>query len=133
MINGPVTIDADIIDDHPDRVSVKIDGSEVATSLPYTWDTTVASDGSHTLTVEATDKAGNVGTDSITVTVDNHPTANFSAAPISEDEPLAVSFTDHSSSVHGITSWSWNFGDGSTSGEQNPTTCTGNRAPTLSG
>jgi hypothetical protein len=121
VINGPVTIDADIIDDHPDEVSVKIDGSEVATSLPYTWDTTVAPDGSHTLTVEATDKAGNVGTDSITVTVDNHPTAEFSAFPISGDEPLAVSFTDHSSSVHGITSWSWNFGDGSTSGEQNPT------------
>ena len=121
VIKGTATIDADIIDDHLDSVSVKIDGNKVATNLPYAWDTTSFADGSHSITVEATDKAGNVGADLITVTVDNRPTAEFGASPTSGDEPLTVSFTDHSSSVHGIVSWSWDFGDGSTSSEQNPT------------
>ena len=49
------------------------------------------------------------------------PTADFSATPISGDEPLMVSFTDTSTSVDGITSWLWDFGDGQTSMEQSPT------------
>jgi len=35
--------------------------------------------------------------------------------------PLEVSFTDNSTSQDSITSWSWLFGDGSTSNIQNPT------------
>ena len=46
------------------------------------------------------------------------PTANFSAGPTSGTAPLAVTFTNSSSGS--VTSYSWNFGDGSTSTEQNP-------------
>jgi PKD repeat protein len=44
--------------------------------------------------------------------------ANFSASPTSGMSPLSVSFLD--ASTGSITSWSWNFGDGATSAEQNP-------------
>ena len=46
------------------------------------------------------------------------PTVNFSASPTSGTASLAVTFTNSSSG--NVTSYSWNFGDGSTSTEQNP-------------
>ncbi len=45
------------------------------------------------------------------------PKANFTAEPIDGDAPLAVQFTDTSRNAE---SWSWAFGDGATSTEQNP-------------
>lgn len=47
------------------------------------------------------------------------PVANFSATPLSGRSPLAVSFTDLSTGIPD--SWSWNFGDGTTSSLQHPT------------
>ncbi|MBD3285580.1 PKD domain-containing protein [candidate division WOR-3 bacterium] len=47
------------------------------------------------------------------------PEAAFSADVTSGTPPLEVSFTDESTGDP--TSWSWDFGDGSTSTEQNPT------------
>jgi PKD repeat protein len=47
------------------------------------------------------------------------PQAAFTGSPLSGNSPLAVRFTDQSAGQ--ITSWSWNFGDGSTSGQQNIT------------
>ena len=44
--------------------------------------------------------------------------ADFSASPTSRLAPLTVNFTDQSTGD--ITSWSWDFGDGSTSTMQNP-------------
>jgi PKD repeat protein len=46
------------------------------------------------------------------------PEADFTADPISGPFPLTVNFTDQS--IGQISSWSWNFGNGSTSAEQNP-------------
>ena len=48
--------------------------------------------------------------------------ADFTATPsISGDAPLPVTFTDSSVSVLGtLNSWSWNFGDGTSSSAQNP-------------
>ncbi len=46
------------------------------------------------------------------------PVANFNANPTSGYAPLAVQFTDMSQYA---TKWNWDFGDGSTSTEQNPT------------
>ena len=45
--------------------------------------------------------------------------ALFSARPPQGDAPLAVEFVDRS--FGGVTSWSWSFGDGTTSQLQNPT------------
>jgi len=47
------------------------------------------------------------------------PVADFSATPLSGQAPLTVSFTDLS--TNNPTSWNWDFGDGGTSSQQNPT------------
>jgi PKD domain len=47
------------------------------------------------------------------------PTAGFSYSPKSGGDPLTVAFTDESSG-QGITTWLWDFGDGSTSSLQSP-------------
>ena len=44
--------------------------------------------------------------------------ADFSAAPTRGPAPLTVRFTDESTG--GISTWSWDFGDGGTSDDQNP-------------
>ena len=50
------------------------------------------------------------------------PVTNFSAAPLTGCFPLPVNFTDLSTAGSGnIGSWLWNFGDGNTSTQQNPT------------
>jgi PKD repeat protein len=46
------------------------------------------------------------------------PTADFVGSPTSGCSPLTVNFTDQSTGD--ITSWSWDFGDGGTSTQQNP-------------
>ena len=48
------------------------------------------------------------------------PTVDFSADVTSGAAPLTVTFSDLSSGT-GLSSWSWNFGDGSSSTQQNPT------------
>ncbi|MCG2721624.1 MAG: S8 family serine peptidase, partial [Thermodesulfovibrionales bacterium] len=46
--------------------------------------------------------------------------ADFSANPTSGQSSLSVQFTDLSTGNPGIQGWLWNFGDGGTSTEQNP-------------
>ena len=53
------------------------------------------------------------------ITVYEKLNADFIANPLSGSVPLAVGFTDKSSG--NVTNWSWNFGDGKTSNQQNPT------------
>ena len=59
-------------------VQLLVDGVALGAPLlaaPYatTWDTTTVADGAHTLTAEARDAAGNVGTAAVIVTVRNAP------------------------------------------------------------
>ncbi len=48
------------------------------------------------------------------------PVADFAASPTAGQSPLTVQFTDLSQPEGGIDSWLWDFGDGGTSLEQNP-------------
>ncbi len=49
------------------------------------------------------------------------PDAAFEGSPLSGYGPLTVNFMDQSSSFFGVsTTWSWDFGDGGTSSEENP-------------
>lgn len=57
--------------------------------------------------------------DSINVTSNSLPIANFSDS-LKGCVPLSASFTD--SSQNNITNWLWDFGDGNTSTQQNPST-----------
>jgi PKD repeat protein len=62
--------------------------------------------------------AMNTQTFDIEPVVELPPVADFSGTPQSGDAPLTVAFTDLSTNTP--TSWSWDFGDGGTSTEQNP-------------
>ena len=53
-----------------------------------------------------------------TLGVQSELIADFSAIPTSGPAPLIVSFSDQSMGT--VSSWNWNFGDGATSNEQNP-------------
>ena len=86
---------------------------------------TVSAEGTHTIEYYAVDNAGNVGTTNqatFTIEKNKKPVADFTYTP---EEPLdtdIITFVDHSTDEDGeIVSWFWEFGDGSTSTNQNPT------------
>src|SRR6476620_2256321 len=56
------------------------------------------------------------------ITVFAPPAASFAASLTTACAPAAIQFTDHSTSPPGssVTSWQWDFGDGGTSTQQNP-------------
>ena len=79
-VSGTVTFTANATDDDAvtqveffvDSVSLGVDSND-ADGWSAVWDTTLASEGSHTLTATATDSASQTASDSIDVTVDNVP------------------------------------------------------------
>lgn len=79
--------------------------------------------GSYTVKLTVTDASGK--TSSVTknnfIVVNSSATVNFFANDTVDCVPLNVEFTDKSSGVSGaITNWQWDFGDGTTSDQQNP-------------
>ncbi len=85
-VSNTVLITFDATDDSGTIATqrILIDGVQRSTSNSYSWDTTAESDGTHIIRAEATDAAGNLGYDEITVTVSNNPTT----------DPIQVYFTD---------------------------------------
>jgi len=93
------------------------DGGSSTSQNPYH---TYSSAGSYSVNLTVTNSGGSnslVKTNYITVTT-AVPVASFSGSPTSGTFPLTVSFTD--TSTYSPTSWSWLFGDGSSSTSQNP-------------
>ena len=99
----------------------------------------VSMDGESTFTLSFTPASSGIKTAKVTILNDSENesfeftvigntdmeegglTADFTAAPTSGTAPLSVQFTDQStSSESSIASWNWDFNDGSTSTEQNP-------------
>jgi PKD repeat protein len=78
--------------------------------------------GSYTVELTATGAGGTDVETKVNYVTVNHqpPVAAFTAAPTDGFAPLTVSFTDASTGGP-VTSWSWTFGDGGTSTQQNPT------------
>ncbi len=65
---------------------------------------------------------GKITLQNLTITVPGvPPVAEFSASPLSGDEPLTVVFTDESENMINSPTWSWDFGDAGTSTEASPT------------
>jgi len=81
---------------------------------------TYANAGTYTVALIVTGPGGsNTKTRSNYITVtEPAPVADFTGSPTSGVKPLTVQFTD--ASTGSINSWSWNFGDGQTSTQQNP-------------
>lgn len=79
--------------------------------------------GTYNVTLNVTDNNGKTTTKQVTITVNNHPpSVTASANPTSGKAPLEVSFTCSGTDQDGnITSYEWDFGDGSTSNSQNTT------------
>lgn len=71
FVGQVVNIKGEAFDLNPDAVTIKIDEIKVSESLDYNWGTNGYSDGSHTITIEASDKAGNSASTSVNVIVDN--------------------------------------------------------------
>ncbi|WP_342770539.1 MULTISPECIES: PKD domain-containing protein [unclassified Methanoculleus] len=80
---------------------------------------TYTAPGTYTVSLTASNACGfstETRTDYITVLAP--PVANFTANVTEGNAPLVVQFND--TSTGNVTSWSWDFGDGNTSTEQNP-------------
>jgi len=79
-------------------------------------------DGSYTVKLKVTDNDGATNTKSATIKVKNiKPDAKFSFSPSDPTTNNDIQFTDSSSDKDGkISSWFWDFGDGYTSNNKNP-------------
>lgn len=78
------------------------------------------SPGDFTVSLTVTGPGGNdtiVKTNYITATY-AAPNADFEGTPLAGDAPLTVAFTDLS--VDSVNTWLWDFGDGGSSSDQNP-------------
>jgi PKD repeat protein len=84
---------------------------------------TFVDNGAYTVTLTVTDDDGSVSTISHIINIEDlSPTAEFSSSPEPSLEGSIIAFTDLStSSPDAIVSWSWDFGDGQTSADANPT------------
>ena len=102
----------------------------VASATEQTQSASLPNDLNGTVYIRVTDTDrnwGNISSDPIYVdhmyieydTTPAAPVAAFTGSPTSGFAPLTVNFTDQSTG--NPTSWSWDFGDGVTSSDQNPT------------
>ncbi|MEA1787736.1 PKD domain-containing protein, partial [Arenibacter sp. GZD96] len=101
------------------------DGSPIVSTADPVHTFTVAGVFEVTLTVEDAEGLSDVSTISITVNsplANQPPVAVASATPLSGDAPLTVNFTGSTSTDDvAVTSYVWDFGDGTSSTEPNPT------------
>jgi len=126
--NVNIAVDANDLDGTISDVCFYIDnaGKSSSTNFPYNynWNTTFENLGTHSIKATCFDNSGNSTTDEVSVFIGHGgslPVADFTATatPTSGTAPLTVNFTDQSTNTP--TSWQWDFGDGGTSTQQNPT------------
>ena len=127
---GQTVTFTDLSTNNPTSWAWTIGGTE-NTDYKYVDSTTSASQnphvqflvsGTYDVTLVATNAGGSDTkheTDFITVTASaTAPVADFSATPVTGNSPLTVTFTDQS--TNNPAEWLWDFGDGNTSTDQNP-------------
>jgi len=107
------------------EIMIFIDGQMVsikssADRLIYDWNTDYIDVKDYTIKVEVSDNENGLSTQEIIYTIHGaFPTVKFGANLTNQLAGLAIEFTD--SSTYTPTSWLWDFGDGNTSTDQNPT------------
>lgn len=89
-------------------------GTDAASPYAYSWDTSTATEALHTLTVKATDTAGNVGTSTgVGVTVDRTaPVANAGLARLVSPGTTVTFDGSGSTDANGVANYTWTFTDG---------------------
>lgn len=132
-INGEECIEGEIIkisisasdnDGSISEVSYSIDGTKKGSlnspPFDFEWNTNGEAIGSHKIQAVSTDNGQKTSADEITIDLidGNLPMADFTTDQTWGEAPLTVQFTDQS--TENPISWLWDFGDGSTSTEQNP-------------
>lgn len=113
--------------------TVNFDNNSVGAGLSYDWDfgdgaTSTDTDPSHTytangvytVTLTATNPQGCSNSQNATIDI-TETTADFLPDVFGFCTPLEVNFTDLSNSATAIVSYEWDFGDGNTSADANPT------------
>ena len=104
---------------NPTGWSWDFDGDGIEDSTDQNPIHTYASVGAYTVSLTVTNPAGSdTEIKTAYISVYELPEADFSAAPLSGIAPLEVEFSDLSTGD--IESWEWDFGDGGTSTERNP-------------
>ncbi len=78
IVSGTVLITCTATDDSGSIAGYQIfiDNSLRSSMNNYSWDTTLESDGTHSIRCEAVDGSNNVGSDQVTVTVSNQPSSS---------------------------------------------------------
>ncbi|ALO17295.1 Microbial collagenase precursor [Salinivirga cyanobacteriivorans] len=121
-----VAVDAEDEDNNLEEVRFYINdiGVGSSNSFPYNfeWDTSDEAPGSFAIKVEAIDELGKKSTDAIDISIvagGDAPVAAFTASQTTIAVGDSVTFSDQS--ANSPTSWSWDFGDGNVSTDQNPT------------
>ena len=131
-------------------MKVSFTGAGAGGNPPYTWDWdfgdgsghATTQDPSHTYSTAAVfhpvltvkDSAAKTATDSHLVIDTTALTVTASANPIAGNAPLAVSFKAYPNAGHPPYTFSWEFGDGGSSSDQNPShtyASAGNFSPVL--
>jgi len=81
-----------------------------------------ADDGTYNVTLTVRDNDGYASNISYLISVSNvEPSAHFTFSPLNPSEGDTIYFSDMSSDSDGsVVNWTWNFGDGNVSYEQNP-------------
>jgi chitodextrinase len=96
------------------------DAAPDATGALVIW--RFAAKGAHAVTLTVTDSVGRTDQDASVVTIRNRgPTARFAFLPADPEARQSVLFADTSIDTDGtVASWAWDFGDGGTSADANP-------------
>ncbi len=106
-------------------ITTPLHGTATHNTTHITYTPTPNYYGTDTLTYTITDgNTTDTATIHITITnINDPPTANFTFTPENPSIEDVIQFTDTSTDIDGeeIITWLWNFGDGNTSSNQNPT------------
>ncbi len=117
VLSGTIDINIDAKDNYDlEKVTLYIDGKKVKeyTSSPYkyTWDSSKATEGAHTITAEAVDKSGNVRTKSVMVIMDKTKDVSWQKTFGGEKDDGANSIQQTTDGGYIVAGWTKSFGSG---------------------
>jgi len=116
-LGGTIEINIDATDDvELEKVTLYIDGNKIKeyTSSPYkySWDSSKAAEGAHTITAEAMDKSGNVGRKSVTLVMDKIKDTLWQKTFGGENSDWANSIQQTTDGGYIVAGWTNSFGSG---------------------